>query len=210
MPLSDAALTQRHPTLASSCAVAATAAEARYRISYPEVAHRNSRVIALDGEAAAIVRRLAGRHWSGGHFLVFQTTVPGRGASNDGASNDAPANGSAGTPAAAPAAPADARLRRADGTEVLLSDELSDADVVVMLAAVHASAEAAWVIGDACAARSIMSAGLVVPGGGAADAAVSALRPNAMVLVTCRTARTYRRSFPRSGCNQIPVQGRPL
>ena len=185
MPLSDAALTQRHPTLASSCAVAATAAEARYRISYPEVARRNSRVIALDAEAAAIVRRLAGRHWSGGHFLVFETTVPGRGASNDGASNDRASNdrasnGSAGTPGAGPA---DARLRRADGTEVLLSDELSDADVVVMLAAVHASAEAASVIGDACAARSIMSAGLVVPGGGAADAVVSALRPNAMVLV---------------------------
>ena len=200
MPLSDAALTQRHPTLASSCAVAASAAEARYRISYPEVARRNSRVIALDAEAAAIVRRLAGRHWSGGHFLVFETTVPGRrasndgasndgaandgasndGASNDGASNDRSANGSAGTPSAGPA---DALLRRADGTEVLLSDELSDADVVVMLAAVHASAEAASVIGDACAARSIMSAGLVVPGGGSADAVVSALRPNAMVLV---------------------------
>jgi len=198
MPLSDAALTQRHPTLASSCAVAATAAEARYRISYPEVARRNSRVIALDAEAAAIVRRLARRHWTGGHFLVFETTVPGRRASNDGASNDGAANdgasndgasndgasndrsGSAGTPGAGPA---DALLRRADGTEVLLSDELSDADVVVMLAAVHASAEAASVIGDACAARSIMSASLVVPGGGAADAVVSALRPNAMVLV---------------------------
>ncbi len=170
--------------------MAATAAEARYRISYPEVARRNSRVIALDGEAAAIVRRLAGRHWSGGHFLVFETTVPGRGARNDGARNDGArndgarndgaANGSAGAPGACPA---DARLRRADGTQVLLSDELSDADVVVMLAAVHASAEAASVIGDACAARSIMSAGLVVPGGGAADAVVSALRPNAMVLV---------------------------
>ena len=169
MPLSDAALTQRHPTLASSCAVAATTAEARYRISYPEVARRNSRVIALDEEAAAIVRGLAGRHWSGGHFLVFETTVPGRRVSHDGPADHA--------------RPADARLRRADGTGVLLSDELSDANVVVMLAAVHASAEAASVIGDACAARSIMSAGLVVPGGGSADAVVSALRPNAMVLV---------------------------
>jgi hypothetical protein len=66
---------------------------------------------------------------------------------------------------------------------VLLSQELSDADVVVMLAGVDASSEAAAVIGDACAERSIMSAGLVVPGGGAVDEVVSALRPNAMVLV---------------------------
>jgi hypothetical protein len=45
------------------------------------------------------------------------------------------------------------------------------------------SADAAAVIGDACAARFIMSAALVVPGPGPADAVVSALRPNAMVLV---------------------------
>jgi hypothetical protein len=52
-----------------------------------------------------------------------------------------------------------------------------------MLAAAGASAEGAAVIGDACAARFIMSAGLVVPGGGGTGDVVSALRPNAMVLV---------------------------
>jgi hypothetical protein len=166
------------PTLLSSCARAATAAEARYRISYPELARRNSRVIALDAQAAAIVRRMAGQRWSGGHFLAFEAVVPANGSGLD---------------------VADARLRRADGTggpggtdgpgnaHVLLSDELTGADTVVMVGGVHASAEAASVIGDACAARSIMSAGLVVPGpSGSADEVVSALRPNAMVLVVLR------------------------
>jgi hypothetical protein len=153
---------QRQPTLLNSCARAATAAEARYRISYPEFARRNSRVIALDERAAVIVGRMAGQRWSGGHFLAFEAAVPANGSGSD---------------------VADARLLRADGAGVLLSEELDGADVVVMVATVQASSEAASIIGDACAARSIMSAGLIVPGTGSTDAVVSALRPNAMVLV---------------------------
>ena len=150
---------QRQPTLLSSCAVATTAAEARYRISYPEFTSRSSRVIALDDQAAAIVRGLAGRSWRGGHFLVFESAVPD-----------------------------DALLRSAAGGTALLSEELDGADTVVMLATAAASAEAASMIGDACAARTIMSAGLVVSGAGSVGAVVSALRPNAMVLVVLQDA----------------------
>jgi hypothetical protein len=148
----------RQPTLASSCARAATAAEARFRIGYPDVSRRDSRVIALDEQTAELARRLAtsAERWRGGHFLVFEAVAP---------------------------AGDEARLRTTDGTQALLSQELASADTVVMLAGANASAEAAAVIGDACAARSIMSAGLVVPGGGEVDGVVSALRPNAMVLV---------------------------
>ena len=151
----------RQPTLASSCARAATAAEARFRISYPDASRRDSRVIALDRRTAGLARQLAdGQPWRGGHFLVLDTVVP---------------------------AGDDTRLRTTGGDEVLLSEELADADVVVMLAGptdgTGASSEAAAVIGDACAARFIMSAGLVVPGGGPTDEVVAALRPNAMVLV---------------------------
>jgi hypothetical protein len=156
---------QRQPTLLNSCARATTAAEARYRISYPELARRDSRIIALDDHAAALVRRMAGQRWSGGHFLAFEAVVPPNGSARQ---------------------TADARLRRADGASVLLSDELTRADAVVMVAGAQASAEAASVIGDACAVRSIMSAGLVVPGAGSADEVVAALRPNAMVLVVLR------------------------
>jgi hypothetical protein len=162
----------RQPTLASSCARAATAAEARFRIDYPDLSRRDSRIIALDEQTAGLIQDLAatGDRWRGGHFLVFGSVVP---------------------------AGDDARLRTPGGAEVLLSQELDHADVVVMLAGAGAGAgagaEAAAVIGDACASRSIMSAGLVVPsatagtsasaGNGAVDTVVSALRPNAMVLV---------------------------
>jgi hypothetical protein len=167
---------QRLPTLLNSCASAATAAEASFRIDYPETQHRAARVIALDERAAELVRRLATAHWSGGHFLVFEAAAGADGP--DG--SDGHANGGA------PAPVADATLRRADGTAVLLSSELADADSAVMIATAQASASAASVIGDACAARRIMSAGLVISGStgnGDVDDVVAALRPNAMVLV---------------------------
>ena len=156
------------PTLLSGCARAATAAEARYRISYPGgFAQRSSRVIALGAQAARAVRELGGQAWDGGHFLVFESAVPD-----------------------------DALLRRVGGGDTaLLSEELDGADAVVLVASAGASAEAASVIGDAAAARGIMSAGLVLPGGdpvgvpaAAPAGVVAALRPNAMVLVVLRDA----------------------
>ncbi len=154
---------QRQPTLLNSCASAATAAEARYRIDRSEEwLPRASRVIALDERAAGIVRHLSALRWDGGHFLSVEAVVP--------------VSGSGG-------GPGDATLRTPGGAAVQLSDELAGADVVMMIATTQASATAAAVIGDACAARGIMSAGLVIPASGTADAVVSALRPNAMVLV---------------------------
>jgi hypothetical protein len=139
---------QSRPTLLSSCALAATAAEARYRIHAPAFTHRNSRVIALEGRAAAIVREMAGGAWGGGHFLVFESALPD-----------------------------DALLRGAGtGGTALLSEELEGADTVVMVASAGANAEAASIIGDAAAARGIMSAGLVIPGEAPTDDVVSALR----------------------------------
>jgi hypothetical protein len=149
---------QRQPTLLSSCALATTAAEARYRITAPAFTRRSSRVIALDEESRGIVRDMGSRSWAGGHFLVFESAVPD-----------------------------DALLRHAGtGGTALLSEELDGADTVVMVASAGASAEAASIIGDAAAARGIMSAGLVLPDGAAVNEVVAALRPNAMVLVILR------------------------
>jgi hypothetical protein len=119
-------------------------------------------VIALGGQSERSVRELAGRPWDGGHFLVFESAVPG-----------------------------DALLRHAKGAgTALLSEELDGADTVVMVASAGATAEAASVIGDAAAARGIMSAGLVLPAppssGDSVNEVVSALRPNAMVLVVLK------------------------
>jgi hypothetical protein len=55
------------PTLLNSCARAATADEARFRIDRP-IPGRSARVIALDAEAAEVARRVADRPWSGATF----------------------------------------------------------------------------------------------------------------------------------------------
>src|SRR6201996_9555985 len=98
----------RQPTLASSCARAATAAEARFRIDYPDLSRRDSRVIALDERTAALARELAAatERWRGGHFLVFGRGLPG----------------------------GDAELRTTSGQPSRLSSELAGADGGVMLA----------------------------------------------------------------------------
>lgn len=80
-------------------------------------------------------------------------------------------------------------LRPAD---VLPGEELDGADTVVLVASAHPAgqdetrAAAASAIGDAAAARGITTVGIVLPGGTSPDPAVSALRPNAMVLVILR------------------------
>ena len=167
--MSQGQQTQRGPTLLGSCARASTAAEARYRISAPEFTQRSSRVIALDRWSAAIIRDAAAGSWGGGHFLVFESALP-----DDALRRRTPGEG-----------------EDREDTTALLSEELDGADTVVMVASAEGSARAASLIGDAAAARGIMSAGLIVPGeaeeAASPDGIVSALRPNAMVLVILRS-----------------------
>lgn len=154
---------QLPPTLLNSCAKATSAAEASYRINAPLTTTRASRIVALDEDAAGIVRRIAELPWSeGAHFLLFE--APASVEAFDGLQSDT-------------------TLRTVDGATSMLSDELTDADVAVMVATADAGARAALVIGQACFARGIMTAGLVVAEGGMAEEAVAALRPHAMVLV---------------------------
>jgi hypothetical protein len=56
------------PILASSCARATTAEEARYRIDRP-IAGRSARIIALDDAAAGVVRRVAELPWGASQFF---------------------------------------------------------------------------------------------------------------------------------------------
>lgn len=158
MPPSDM---RWRPTLLNSCAMAATAAEARYRISYPFLP-RDSRIIAVDADAAPVVGRVAERGWAGNaRFLSYESTTP-------------TSNG----------APVDAVLRSDDGAQTSLGAELADADVAVMVAGSAGGADAVTVIGEACTERRIMTAGVVVsPGAAEVNDAVLALRPYAMVLV---------------------------
>lgn len=141
------------PILGSSCARAATAAEARFRIDAP-IESRSTRVIALDQRAAGIVGSVALLDWAEARFFHCEGVPTG-----------------------------DFLLHRIDGSPALLEDELSGADVVVMIATEDSGAACAYAIGRACWERGIMTAGLVVGDGSAAADAVAALRPHARVLL---------------------------
>jgi hypothetical protein len=141
------------PSLPSSCARAATATEARYRIQRPVAPARAPRIIALDDGAAEVVGRTAGLRWANARFYSCEST--------DGT----------------------VTLRGIEGRPATLADELASADVVVMIATDDGGADCAYTIGKACWQRSIMTAGLVVSDDDAADRAVAALRPHARVLL---------------------------
>jgi hypothetical protein len=57
-----------HPILLNSCARAATAEEARFRIDRP-IGGRSALVVALDDDAGEVVDRLAEKPWRGARFL---------------------------------------------------------------------------------------------------------------------------------------------
>ncbi|MBF8185485.1 3-methyl-2-oxobutanoate hydroxymethyltransferase [Nonomuraea sp. K274] len=61
--------------LVSSCARAATAEEAAFRIDYPLAAARNTRVVALDAAAGEIVRQAAQTQWAQARF--YSAVDPG-------------------------------------------------------------------------------------------------------------------------------------
>ncbi len=146
--------------LLSSCARAATAAESRYRIDAPIAPARGARVIALDDGAAAVTDRAAKQEWANAAFFVCEGVTAGSTRDREVL-----------------------LLRGIDGSPAVLSDPLADADVVVMIATKDAGAACAAAIGRACAARGIMTAGLVVADENEAADAVAALRPHARVLL---------------------------
>jgi hypothetical protein len=126
--------TPTRPILLNSCAVAATAAEARFRIDRP-IGGRSARVVALDDGAADAVGRVAEQQWQGARFFTGEELSPA---------------------------------------------ELDDADLVIMIATDGDGADSAAEIAQACSARGIMTAGLIL---GDSAEAVSALRPYARVLM---------------------------
>ena len=151
------------PTLLHSCAMAATAAEARFRIDVPIAPSRATRIIALDEEAAVVVRSVAGQVWATARFFTWHD-APGS-ANGHGLAGD-------GLP-----------LRSMGGQVVLLGEMLASVDVAVMVAAGDTGAAAAESIGRACTARGIMTAGLVLSDDVEVSRALAALRPHARVLL---------------------------
>jgi hypothetical protein len=144
--------------LLSSCARAASAAEARFRIDKPIAPSRAGRVIALDEQAAEVLRRTAQMEWANARFYLCES-----------AEGD------------------EVVLRGIDGGPATLADELASASVVVLVATDDTGAGCAYALGKACWERGIQTAGLVLGdgthGGTPAAAAVAALRPHARVLL---------------------------
>ena len=147
------------PILLNSCARAATAAEARYRLDYPITPSRATRVVALDEGAEPTLREVAAQPWANARFFVAR--LP----STDG--EWSPADG----------------LCTLDGRPIPLAELLDGASGVVMLATADAAAAAATTIGAACTVRGIMSVGLILGQRREMHAAVSAMRPHARVLM---------------------------
>ena len=157
-----------HPTMLSSCARAATAAEARYRVQYPNSTPRTSRIFALDPQAAEAMYAIAEDPWNDAHFLTLAAT-----------SKVDPERTDAG----------ELPLCHPDGSAADLAGELAGADLVVLLATEASNEGAAEVIARECYRRGIMCAALAIGEGrseAALDRVVNSMRRFARVLVVAK------------------------
>lgn len=167
MAPTDPFIDPNHPTMLGSCARAATAAEARFRVAYPNSRTRTSRIFALDPAAAEAMYRITEAPWNNAHFLTLS------------------AGGSFDPSTRASALP----ISHPDGTKADLPQELDGADVVVLIATEGTGEGAAEVIARECFERNIMCAGLALASGNrdsAVDRAVNAMRRFARVLVVAQ------------------------
>lgn len=151
--------TFERPTMLNSCAKAATTAEARFRVPYPNSVPRESRVIALDRTAWQMTLGIVDEAWRAARFLSLAPKQPD-------------------------VSPNDVLLHDLDGGDRLFSDELEGADLVVLVATTSEGAREAAIIGRVARERSVMTAGIVMPANEhVTDSAVAAIRPSAAVLV---------------------------
>jgi hypothetical protein len=116
-----------------------SAQEAAFRIQAPNSVARSIKVIALDAPAEAVVKRLSEAEWRQATFL---TAAPPR----DGCYLEQGMNG----------------LADLSGRPRSLVEEVSSADLVVMVAAPGGHAEAASRVGEVCRLRQVMATALVI------------------------------------------------
>jgi len=153
----------------SESARMSSAAEARFRIDYPNSQPRAVKVIALDDASEHVVKRVAQATWQ---RATFFTSIKFEGA---------------------PPAHADenwsmqAWLGDLAGRTKALVDEVASADLVVMVSSAGTGAQAAAVIGEACAVRKVMTMALIIGSEQRSNEELSqtlaALRPYASMLV---------------------------
>ena len=151
----------------SESARMSSAAEARFRIDYPNSQPRVIKVVALDEASERVVKRVAQRSWQRATFFTsikFDATPRG----GQGWSMQA-------------------WLSDLAGRTKALVEEVASADLVVMVSNAGTSAQAAAVIGEACAVRKVMTMALIIGSEQRSDEELSktlaALRPYASMLV---------------------------
>jgi hypothetical protein len=151
----------------SESARMSSAAEARFRIDYPNSKPRAVKVVALDAASEEVVKRAAQRSWQRATFFTSLKF--------DGA----PRTGEGWSMAA--------WLSDLAGRTKALLEEVATADLVVMVASAGTCAQAAAVIGEACAARKVMTTALIIGSEQHSDEELSKslanLRPHAQMLV---------------------------
>jgi hypothetical protein len=151
----------------SESARMSSAEEARFRVNAPNSKPRSIKVIALDKRSEEVVKKLAEGQWNKASFFasVHFESPPQAGADWS----------------------MKAWLNDIAGRTIKLLDEIDTADLVVMVARAGEKAEAASVIGEACAARRVMTTALILDRKSASDAELSEtllhLRPFASMLV---------------------------
>jgi hypothetical protein len=126
----------------SESARMSSAAEARFRVDYPNSKPRAVKVVALDAASERVVKEVAERAWQGATFFTSLKF--------DGA----PRSGEGWT--------MQAWLGDLAGRTKALVEEVATADLVVMVSSAGTSAQAAAVIGEACAVRKVMTMALII------------------------------------------------
>jgi hypothetical protein len=154
-------------TMDSESARMSSAAEARFRVDYPNSKPRAVKVVALDAPSERVVKRVAQQAWQ---RATFFTSIKFEGAPRGGESWSM-----------------QAWLGDLAGRTKALVEEVAGADLVVMVSTAGSSAQAAAVIGEACAARKVMTMALIIGSEQQSDDALSktlaTLRPYASMLV---------------------------
>jgi hypothetical protein len=152
----------------SESARMSSAAEARYRIDYPNSKPRVVKVVALDAASERVVKRVAERQWQ---RATFFTSIK-----FDGGPTGADETGSGVrtmelprwplTPLASAAGGEGSKMQAwlsdLAGRTKALVEEVASADLVVMVSSAGTSAQAAAVIGEACAVRKVMTMALII------------------------------------------------
>ena len=149
----------------SESARMSSAAEARFRVDYPNSQPRVIKVVALDPTSEEVVKKLARHVWERANFFTSLKL------------EDAPRG---------PAWSMQAWLSDLAGRAKALVEEVAAADLVVMVSSAGTSAAAAAVIGEACAARKIMTMALIIASEQRDEElsrTLAALRPYASMLV---------------------------